>query len=116
MVTHLLLGEPRGSAARRARRPCSSSHAGRAAGRNLARADQERPLAGLRGLGSDACALAIASGDPDLALSLLEQGRGILLQQAADGRADLTELAGTRADTWPRNLSSTCVTCLTPLT
>ena len=89
LVTHLLLGDP-GAALRAAR--AAVEQLPQVAPRNLARADQERPLAGLRGLGSDACALAIAGGDPELALSLLEQGRGILLQQAADGRADLTEL------------------------
>ncbi len=70
--------------------------------RNLARADQERPLAQLSGLASTAAALAIGAGQPELALTLLEQGRGILLSQALDNRADLTALkdrdAGLAAD------------------
>jgi tetratricopeptide (TPR) repeat protein len=60
--------------------------------RNLARADQERPLAQLSGLASTAAALAIGAGKPELALTLLEQGRGILLSQALDSRTDLTAL------------------------
>jgi CHAT domain len=64
----------------------------RVARRNLARADQERPLAQLRGLASTAAAVAIGAGKPELALTLLEQGRGILLSRALDSRADLTAL------------------------
>jgi hypothetical protein len=60
--------------------------------RNLMRADQERPLAGFHGLASGAAALAIAAGDPELALALLEQGRGILLRLAVENRTDLTAL------------------------
>lgn len=64
----------------------------RVARRNLTRPDQERPLAQLSGLASTAAALAISAGKPELALTLLEQGRGILLSQALDNRADLTAL------------------------
>lgn len=60
--------------------------------RNLMRADQERPLAAFHGLASGAAALAIDAGDPELALALLEQGRGILLRQAVENRTDLTAL------------------------
>jgi hypothetical protein len=60
--------------------------------RNLMRADQERPLAAFHGLASGAAALAIAAGDPELALALLEQGRGILLRLAVENRTDLTAL------------------------
>lgn len=34
----------------------------------------------------------IDAGDPELALTLLEQGRGILLRQAVENRTDLTAL------------------------
>lgn len=64
----------------------------RVAPRNLPRADQERPLGEFHGLASDAAALAIGADKPELALTLLEHGRGILLRRALDGRADLTTL------------------------
>lgn len=60
--------------------------------RNLPRADQERPLGEFHGLASDAAALAIGADKPELAFTLLEHGRGILLQRALDGRADLATL------------------------
>ncbi|MGD0607618.1 MAG: CHAT domain-containing protein [Streptosporangiaceae bacterium] len=64
----------------------------RVAPRNLPRTDQERPLGEFHGLASHAAALAIGADKPELALTLLEHGRGILLQRALDGRADLTAL------------------------
>ena len=64
----------------------------RVAPRNLSRADQERPLGTFHGLASEVAALAIGAGKPELALTLLEHGRGILLQRALDDRADLTTL------------------------
>ncbi|MET7935772.1 CHAT domain-containing protein [Streptomyces sp. NPDC005322] len=65
----------------------------RTAPRRTGRADRERRPAGFAGLASDAAACAIGLGDPEGALRLLEQGRGVLLAQALDTR---TELAGLR--------------------
>jgi CHAT domain len=64
----------------------------------LARADQEHELAQLVGLGSRAAACCLELGDHDLAVELLEQGRGVLLGQALDARTDLTALASVRPD------------------
>jgi tetratricopeptide (TPR) repeat protein len=66
---------------------------GLVAPRNLARRDQEHALESLAGLANDAAACCIRAGLPDLAVELLEQGRGILLGQALDTRTDLTALA-----------------------
>lgn len=60
--------------------------------RELDREDQERELAEHTALASDAAACAIRLGDLPRAVSLLEQGRGILLGQALDARTDLTDL------------------------
>ncbi|MGW6095060.1 CHAT domain-containing protein [Streptomyces sp. NPDC055157] len=49
--------------------------------------DQQRRLSGRGGLVSAAAACALNVGLPELALELLEQGRGILLARAAVGRA-----------------------------
>jgi tetratricopeptide (TPR) repeat protein len=56
--------------------------------RGLARDDQERALADFPGLGPAAAATANELGDPDRALSLLEQGRGVLLSQVLEFRAE----------------------------
>lgn len=60
--------------------------------RDLVRADQEARLSGSDGLASDAAALALDAGDPDRALALLEQGRGVLLGQGLENRADVSRL------------------------
>jgi tetratricopeptide (TPR) repeat protein len=60
--------------------------------RSLTRADQEHLLAELGGLGSDAAACCLQAGWTGRAVELFEQGRGILLGQALDNRADLTAL------------------------
>ncbi|MEU9950642.1 CHAT domain-containing protein, partial [Streptomyces sp. NPDC047939] len=73
--------------------------------RSLARADQEARLSGSDGLASDAAALAIGEGAPDRALTLLEQGRGVLLAQGLENRADvsrLRDLDPARADEFER--------------
>ncbi|MEU9703358.1 CHAT domain-containing protein [Streptomyces sp. NPDC047981] len=64
----------------------------RLAPRGLARADQEGRLIVGTGLASDAAAFALRVGDPSAALSLLEQGRGILLAQGVESRGDLSRL------------------------
>jgi len=53
----------------------------------LARDDQERALVEFRELASAAAASAINIGDPDGAVSLLEQGRGVLLGQVLELRS-----------------------------
>ncbi|MGW2015075.1 CHAT domain-containing protein [Streptomyces sp. NPDC001927] len=60
--------------------------------RGLARADQEGRLTGGTGLASDAAAFALRAGDPSAALTLLEEGRGILLAQGVETRGDLSRL------------------------
>jgi tetratricopeptide (TPR) repeat protein len=59
---------------------------------NLTRQDAEDALTRFPGLAGDAAAAALASGDPEAAVTLLEQGRGVLLGQALQGRDELTEL------------------------
>jgi tetratricopeptide (TPR) repeat protein len=55
--------------------------------RGLSRLDGERLLREFSGAASDAAACAIARGDPEHAVGILERGRGILLGQALDIRA-----------------------------
>lgn len=57
------------------------------------RADREHTLATFMGLASDAAAVALQVEDPQTALVLLEQGRGLLLEQLMSPRARLDELA-----------------------
>ncbi|MGW7431578.1 CHAT domain-containing protein [Streptomyces sp. NPDC054861] len=64
----------------------------RLAPRSLGRADQESRLGAGRGIASDAAALALRAGDPEAALTLLEQGRGVLLAQGLESRGDLSRL------------------------
>ncbi|MFJ4653611.1 CHAT domain-containing protein [Nocardia sp. NPDC088792] len=67
--------------------------------RSLERADQQYALGGFAGLAADAAALALWNPDiaerdrPEIALQLLEAGRGVLLSQALHVRGDLTDLA-----------------------
>ncbi|WP_151772470.1 CHAT domain-containing protein [Streptomyces abyssomicinicus] len=69
-----------------------------AAWHGLERGDRERFLAMANGLASDAAAVAVRRGDLPRAVELLEQGRGVLLGQAFDARADLDELRALDAD------------------
>ncbi|MFJ2024741.1 CHAT domain-containing protein [Streptomyces sp. NPDC087897] len=64
----------------------------RIAPRGLARADQEARLLIGDGLASDAAALAIEAGAAGRALTLLEQGRGVLLAQGLENRSDVSRL------------------------
>lgn len=59
----------------------------RVAWRGLRRSDQERHLGQFAALACDAAAWAIQAGDPERAVELLEQGRGVLLAQALDDRS-----------------------------
>jgi hypothetical protein len=60
--------------------------------RGADRADQERMLTQFARLATDAAASAIQVGDPELAVELLEQGRGVLLTQALDARSSYSVL------------------------
>lgn len=62
------------------------------AGRELSRGDQEHQLSQFGGLATEAAAAALDNNDPVAAMTLLDQGRGILLAQALQVRTDLTEL------------------------
>jgi tetratricopeptide (TPR) repeat protein len=64
-----------------------------AAWRGLDRHDQERILSDFGGLASDAAACALAAGDPERAVELLEQGRGVLLAQVIDARPRYDEVS-----------------------
>ncbi|WP_158230900.1 CHAT domain-containing protein [Frankia sp. CcI49] len=68
------------------------------ASRRLDASDREKLLAKYLGLASDAAYLALRSGDVERAASLLEQGRGILLNQVIEGKADIQVLADLRPD------------------
>jgi hypothetical protein len=62
--------------------------------RGLQRPDQERNLGRFAALACDAAAWAIQAGQPERAVELLEQGRGVLLAQAIDQRAREHDLRG----------------------
>lgn len=64
----------------------------RLAARGLLRSDATRWMAEYSRLASDAAACALAAGQPDRAVEVLEMGRGVLLAQALESRTDLTEL------------------------
>jgi tetratricopeptide (TPR) repeat protein len=59
---------------------------------NLQRPDQEHYLSRYSGLAGLAAASALDAGDPQCAVTLLEQGRGVLLAQALESRSDLSTL------------------------
>lgn len=64
----------------------------RIASRELLRDDQESRLGQWAGIAARAAACALAAGQEEKALVLLEQARGVLLSRALDVRADLTKL------------------------
>ena len=73
----------------------------RVAWQGLQRRDQERNLGQFAALPCDAAAWAIQAGQPERAVELLEQGRGVLLAQSLDQRArhhDLRHAAPDLAD------------------
>ncbi|MFK0018974.1 CHAT domain-containing protein [Streptomyces sp. NPDC090798] len=63
----------------------------RTASYRIGRMDRARQLGRFAGLVEDAAACALELPDPELALRLLEQGRGVLLAQALDARTDTTD-------------------------
>jgi tetratricopeptide (TPR) repeat protein len=70
----------------------------RVAARNLTRADAEHQLADVDRLHADAAACALHAGDAAGALTVLEQGRGVLLSYALDTRTELTDLHAAAPD------------------
>ncbi|RKS74305.1 CHAT domain-containing protein [Actinomadura pelletieri DSM 43383] len=60
--------------------------------RSLARFDREHRLGDATGLTADAAAAALAAGDPERAVVLLEQARGTLLGEAIDAHAGANRL------------------------
>ncbi|WP_410609441.1 CHAT domain-containing protein [Amycolatopsis sp. lyj-109] len=66
--------------------------------RRLARTDQQQALAELDGLAADAAAAALAAGDPETAVRLLELGRGVLGGQVLQSRSDLSRLHAVAPD------------------
>jgi len=64
----------------------------------LARRDQEYGLSQYSGLAAEAAACVVRAGDPERAVRLLEQGRGILLGRELDARADLGALRAAHPD------------------
>jgi tetratricopeptide (TPR) repeat protein len=73
--------------------------------RGLDRSDQEHELIGITGAGSRAAACCLQLGDTELAVELLEHGRGVLLSQAIATRTDLTALAERYPDVAERFIS-----------
>jgi hypothetical protein len=59
-----------------------------AAWRGAERDDQERVLSRFNPLSNDAAACAIRAGQPERAVELLEQGRGVLLARVLEARTD----------------------------
>ncbi|RNF88212.1 hypothetical protein EEJ42_41525 [Streptomyces botrytidirepellens] len=60
--------------------------------RFLDRSDAEHWLKHYSGLAASAAAYALEAGDPERAVTLLEQGRGVLLDRAMSTRSALTDL------------------------
>ncbi|GGU85823.1 CHAT domain-containing protein [Streptomyces filipinensis] len=60
--------------------------------RRLARSDREHRLTRAHGLAADAAACAVNAGAPELAVQLLEHGRGVLLWQAVSARGEWERL------------------------
>jgi hypothetical protein len=66
--------------------------------RGLRRRDQERRLTRFAALACDAAAWAIEAGQPQRAIEILEQGRGVLLAQSLHQRARHHDLVETAPD------------------
>ncbi|MFF7375335.1 CHAT domain-containing protein [Streptomyces massasporeus] len=65
-----------------------------AASGRLVRSDQERGLSRVRGLAAEAAACAVNAGQPERAVLLLEQGRGVLLGRTMATRDGIGRLRG----------------------
>jgi hypothetical protein len=68
------------------------------AARHLQPLDRQREIAQFSSLVSDAAACALAADDARLALTLLEQGRGVLIGQAVESWQELDRLEQIRPD------------------
>ncbi|GLL05105.1 CHAT domain-containing protein [Dactylosporangium matsuzakiense] len=66
--------------------------------RGLRRGDRERLVGDYQGIVARAASWALEAGQPEQAVVLLEQGRGVLLRQAASGRSRYDELAAVEPD------------------
>ena len=66
--------------------------------RGIGRPSRERLLEDWAGLAADAAACAVAAGQAERAIELLEQGRGILWSHLLELRTDLTLLEGVAPD------------------
>ncbi|MFI9811551.1 CHAT domain-containing protein [Saccharothrix variisporea] len=62
------------------------------AAHELRRTDQEHLLGRWTGIAVTAAACAVSAGEHEKAVTMLEQGRGVLLSRALDVRVDLTDL------------------------
>lgn len=58
----------------------------------LASPDRRRQLGRMPGLAAEAASIAVTAGQPERAIELLEQARGILLGEAMGARGDVTDL------------------------
>jgi tetratricopeptide (TPR) repeat protein len=75
--------------------------------RDVGRADREHRLRDLYGLASTAAAAAIAVDQPERAVELLEQTRGLIIASTLETRSDLTELR-TRAPDLAASFGELC--------
>ncbi|WP_344190565.1 CHAT domain-containing protein [Acrocarpospora corrugata] len=60
--------------------------------RRLSHPDREHGLGAIAGLAAEAASAAVAAGQPEHAVELLEQTRGVLLAEAMDTRGEFREL------------------------
>ena len=71
---------------------------GQVAARHLPAGDKQHQLASLTALGADAAACALNVGQPQRAFELAEHARGVLIAEAFDAHADLSELRARAPD------------------
>ena len=71
---------------------------GQVAARHLPATDKQHQLASLTALGPNAAACALNMGQPQRAFELAEHARGVLIAEAFDAHADLSELRAREPD------------------
>jgi tetratricopeptide (TPR) repeat protein len=71
---------------------------GQVAARHLPAEDKQHQLASLTALGADAAACALNVGQPQRAFELAEHARGVLIAEAFDAHADVSELRARAPD------------------
>jgi len=64
------------------------------AAKDLRRVDREHRLGEVAGIGAQAAACALSAGQPEQAVALLEQSRGLLLAETMEARSQVDLLAG----------------------